>query len=263
MVNESSPTAARFVPAASIDEVIDRLAAIVAEARERGDRHGWFAALYRRTTVRVRDGIRGGRFEDGARMERLDVVFANRYLEAYARHRAGLEPTAAWRYAFARADEAEHLALQHLTLGMNAHINLDLGIAACAACPGDALAGLERDFFEIDRILAEMVDRVQHDLNRVSPLLGWVDRLGGRGDEALARGFVRRSRAAAWRRAQRLAPLAGDARRGELATIDRATARLARRLCPHPERQPRWLRAVRARETDDVDAVYAALTRGS
>lgn len=248
-----------FGPATTIDEVIERLDAIASEALERGQRHGWFAILYRRTTENVRRGILQGRFADGPRMERLDVVFANRYLEAYERHRAGLAPTEAWRYAFARADEADHLVLQHLMLGMNAHINLDLGIAAHAICPGAGIGALESDFFEINRILAEMIDVVQTDLNRISPLLQWVDRLGGRGDEALVHAFLAHSRRAAWRKALRLARLEPRHHERAVHGFDRSTTAVARRLCPPPDAQPAWLRTVRTREPGDLEAVYRVL----
>lgn len=250
-----------FEPATSIDEVIDRLGAIADTARARGERLGWFAILYLRTTRRVRSGILDGRFEDGPRMERLDVLFANRYLEAYAQHRAGLEPPASWRVAFERATEPDHLVLQHLMLGMNAHINFDLGIAAHATCPGPGIHALERDFFEINRILAEMVDVVQGDLNRLSPWLGRIDRFGGRGDEALVRAFLVRSRRAAWRKAQRLAALDPDSHADVVRWFDRGTERIARRLCPPAALQPSWLRSARQHEPDDLEAVYDVLDR--
>jgi len=63
-------------------------------------------------------------------MERLDVTFANRYLDAVARHRAGRETTRAWGVAFAALGRWPPIVIQHQMLGMNAHINLDPGIAA-------------------------------------------------------------------------------------------------------------------------------------
>src|SRR5690606_9901383 len=128
---------------------------------------GYFAVLYRRVTARVDDGIRQGRFEDGARMERLDVVFANRYLDALARYRAGEATTRSWAVAFRAAETWNPLVLQHLLLGMNAHINLDLGIAAAETAPGAALPGLERDFHEITTLLGEMLDDVQDRIGRI------------------------------------------------------------------------------------------------
>ena len=76
-------------PAKNIDEVIARLTDIIDISRQEPGRMGYFAALYRKVTINVKQGILNGRFEDGARMERLDVNFANRYLEAYELHRKG------------------------------------------------------------------------------------------------------------------------------------------------------------------------------
>src|SRR5688500_6451312 len=89
-----------FQPAEPIEEVLARLDAIVAEARRERLRAGYFAALYRGVTARVRDGIVRGDFEDGERMARLDVAFANRYLEAHHRFRAGEPTSKCWHVAF-------------------------------------------------------------------------------------------------------------------------------------------------------------------
>jgi Family of unknown function (DUF5995) len=64
----------------NIEEVITALGRIIDEAKGAQSRLGYFPALYRLVTIDVKKGIAAGRFQDGARMERLDVVFANRYL---------------------------------------------------------------------------------------------------------------------------------------------------------------------------------------
>jgi hypothetical protein len=217
----------------TIDDVVDALTWIVDDARARGDRLGYFAALYRRTTLRVRDAHHAGRFDDPAWVERLDVVFAVRYLEAYVAHRHGAPTTAAWTHAFARAAEPHHLVLQHLLMGMAAHILLDLGVATVGAEPA-ALARRRADFRRIDAVLAHMLDDVQEDLNRVSPAMAWLDRAGGRWDEALAEAALVRWRATAWRRAAGLARTAVDERPARIGRIDRSTTAVARRLCPMP-----------------------------
>ena len=129
-----------MTPAATIDEVIAQLDEVIDRARREGSRVGYFPALYRKVTVAVKEGIAAGRFEDGQRMERLDVVFANRYLEAMAAWRAGEPPTRSWQLSFEAAGRWWPIVLQHLLLGMNAHINLDLGVAAARTAPGAELA---------------------------------------------------------------------------------------------------------------------------
>jgi hypothetical protein len=52
---------------------------------------------------------------------------------------------------------------------MNAHINFDLGIAAQAVAPGNALPSLEHDFNQINNILGSMINKVRSDIGEVSP----------------------------------------------------------------------------------------------
>ena len=77
------------VPCQTIADVLVALDSIVDRSLAEASRFGYFAALYRGVTRRVKDGIAAGRFENGPRMERLDVVFALRYLDAYDGFRAG------------------------------------------------------------------------------------------------------------------------------------------------------------------------------
>ncbi len=100
--------------AQNIDEVIARLTDIIDISRQEPGRLGYFAALYRKVTISVKQGILNGRFEDGARMEMLDVNFANRYLEAYELHSKGETPTASWQVSFEAAGHWRPLILQHL-----------------------------------------------------------------------------------------------------------------------------------------------------
>ncbi|NIR65754.1 MAG: hypothetical protein GWN00_24945 [Aliifodinibius sp.] len=86
---------------------------------------GYFAALYRKVTIRVKE-----EFEDPERMERLDVLFANRYLEAFEQYHTRKETTVSWKLAFDTCKRWRPIVLQHLLLGMNTHIRLDLGVAA-------------------------------------------------------------------------------------------------------------------------------------
>ena len=70
------------MPLQTIDDVVAALDAIIQRAWDEQSRLGYFAALYRRVTRAVRDGIAKGQFSDGPLMEKLDVVFASRYLDA-------------------------------------------------------------------------------------------------------------------------------------------------------------------------------------
>jgi hypothetical protein len=71
----------------SIDDVISALDKIVLTSKQNNDPAGYFAALYRKVTITLKEGIASGFFDDGSRMEQLDVVFAKRYLDAYSGNR--------------------------------------------------------------------------------------------------------------------------------------------------------------------------------
>ena len=207
-------------PAGTIGDVLARLDGIVDRCLSERSRLGYFAALYRAVTVRVRDGIASGRFEDGPRMERFDVLFANRYLDAVGRLWRGEEPSRSWRVAFRAAERWSPTILQHILLGMNAHINLDLAIAAAEAAPGDSLPGLKRDFDEITVLLDEMIQGVQRRLARVSPWLRAIDAVGGRSDEEICAFAIGKARRLAWSGAETLAVLGPDERAAAISRHD-------------------------------------------
>ena len=163
-------------------------------------------------------------------MERFDVIFANRYLDALDCWRNSGEPSGCWATTFQATGSHWPLVIQHLLLGMNAHINLDLGIAAAETCPGAQLPELKSDFDEINRVLHEMVDDVQQRIALVSPWMGILDRIGGRGDEAIVNFSLIKARDAAWAFAERLARAEGECRGREIARGDRFAGWLGRRV---------------------------------
>ncbi len=217
-------------PAQNIEEVIHHLDQVVARARAEGSRLGYFAALYRKVTAVVQEGIAAGRFDDGPRLERLDVLFANRYLDALAKYRAGGGATRSWRLAFQAAERWPPLVMQHLLLGTNAHINLDLGIAAAEAAPGAALPALRADFERINEILASLVDESKAALAGVWPPLLLLDGLAGRTEDLVITFSMKRARDQAWAVAERLNGLSTTEKVAAIARLDRDVARLAERL---------------------------------
>lgn len=246
--------------ATTIDEVIDQLSVIVDRSRLESSRLGYFASLYRKVTMCVKSGISTGRFEDGHRMEQLDVRFANRYLEAYHRHAAGKAVTESWQLAFDAAHGWRPIILQHLLLGMNAHINLDLGIAATETCPGDDLPALKHDFDEINRILADLVQPVQDEIGEVSPWIGFLGKIESRTDDVIVNFSMDRARSAAWRFAVRLNGLDDSARPAAIQKRDHDIASLGR-MVQKPGRYllPAGLLMIRLRESNDVSRVIDTL----
>ena len=218
------------MPASTIAEVISALDGVIYKARKDKSRLGYFPALYRKVTIAVQEGIRAGEFEDGPRMEKLDVTFANRYLDVLDARRSGAGPTGSWNVAFDAAQGWWPIVLQHLLLGMNAHINLDLGIAAAQTCPGDALPGLHNDFNRINGILSSLVDGVKAELTEIWPILGILDRLAGTADDRIIDFSMQVARDHAWRFAEKLAPLDPADQEAEIARVDAWIALFGRRI---------------------------------
>lgn len=216
--------------AETIDGVIHSLTKIIEWSKLHKRRFGYFAALYRKVTIRVKEGIANGEFEDGKRMERLDVIFANRYLEAFEQHQSQKETTISWKLAFDTCKRWRPIVLQHLLLGMNSHIDLDLGIAAAEAAPREKVKDLKDDFNKINEILASQVNGVQDELAKVWPLLKLLDRLAGNVDESLANFGMKISRAKAWRVAEMLSPLSSEDRTIKIKDLDNDTFKIGKTI---------------------------------
>jgi len=247
------------VPTPEIDAVVDRLDDVVADARARRLRLGFFAAMYRQVTTTVRREVEAGSFDDDARMARFVAMFAGRYLEAHRLWEAGEQPTRSWRAAFRATERSDRVILQHVLLGMNAHINLDLAVVAATISPGDAIAELKDDFGRINDILQRLMVPLQDTIGRFSPLLHVLWAVGGDSDDEVLNFSIRVARADAWNHAVALAHLGGDRRAVAVDLLDRKVAMLARLVAQPGGILERAVDVVAFLESDDVVAVIDAL----
>ncbi len=115
-------------------------------------------------------------FEDNRGMEKLDVLFANRYIDAYRAFQKNEIVTTSLRIAFQSSKEPL-LILQHIFLGINAHINLDLGVAAAETMSRKNVEDINSDFNGRNTLLGDMIDSFQERLNAPSPFFKLVDKL--------------------------------------------------------------------------------------
>lgn len=243
----------------TIDDVLARLEEHIAHARRERSRLAYFAVLYHGVTLKIKELILAGHFDDGARMERLDVAFASRYLDALDKYTRGLPVSRCWLAAFKAAEAWPPIALQHLLLGINAHINLDLGVAAAQVSPGDGLPALRKDFDAINNILCAMIDDVQDKLAVVSPWMTLLDRAGCRTDEEVLNFSINKARDAAWRVAEKLAPLGPAEIEAEIARLDHRVCVISH-LVRYPTVKIRLVNfLVRLSEGNDVPRIIDAL----
>lgn len=248
------------MPAKTIDEVISRLESIVDSATETGNPLGIFALVYLGVTKMVKQCVSDGYFEDCPRMERMDVIFANRYLDAYELFQQNKTCTNAWRTAFEAARRYDYITLQHLLMGMNAHINLDLGIAAAMAVPAAQLPSLKNDFFKINVLLCEQIEEMQDKLSQVSPLLFLLDLFGRKTDEKFAAFSLRKARAHAWIVANRLSKLPPPEQDAVISELDEYVSVLNRLITNPGIYSGSIIKVVKWFETRDVKKIMATLS---
>jgi hypothetical protein len=179
--------------------------------------------MYAVVTDRIADGIQGATFADGDRM----AAFATTFARCYTAARTGqLTPVPrCWQASWDVAGDPGLLIVQHLLLGINAHVNYDLPrtVVELADQTGD-LAAIRPDFDAVNDVLADTLPDVLDRLDRVSKWVNVVVRLGG------DRSFdfsLRVARRRAWEAAENLFPLDAAGRRAYLAELDRLVAVLA------------------------------------
>src|SRR5690242_5193617 len=224
----------------------DSIDAVVAAMQERLDRlspeqehRRKFLGTYQRTTIAVGKAVRDGVFEDGPWVEDWDVAFANLYLDALDADLGGGRVPRPWRLAFEAPPGLK--PLQHVLLGINAHINYDLPQALLAVI-SDAdfadplvVARRGRDHERIDGVLSGRVAAEDDELGTVSAR-SLLDRALQPLNRLSSKRFLREARPKVWhnavelQQARMLGPAAYAARLAELEVL--SAARIADLLAP-------------------------------
>jgi hypothetical protein len=218
----------------SIEEVIARLAAIDVSLRP-SDGVGCFTRLYLAVTRSVQERLGQATFANPAFLERLDVLFATLYLDAFDAQSAspGNVPHA-WAPLFEARGRHGIAPLQFALAGMNAHINRDLPVALVACWRELGLSDTDQaDFERVNDVLALVEGNVKQQylgghLRLLDKLIHRVDRI----DDVVAMWDIRRAREAAWVNAQALWALRGDKRLAAnyLSVLDRSVGLASRGL---------------------------------
>ena len=198
---------------ATVPEAIEAMRDL-GSALPKADGVACFNSMYLAVTESVACRLDAGMFSDPEFMDRLDVNFANLYLDAYARQAAASGETicASWRALFDSRLDDRLEPLQFALAGMNAHINHDLPLAVTMTAEelGRPLtaAGVRDDFVAVNRILSDADDAVRASLQ--GPVAALLDDLGGPVDDAFGAWGISRAREAAWGQALQLSELVDD-----------------------------------------------------
>jgi hypothetical protein len=218
--------------------VTDQMKSLIQTWRGCDDRREVFLSCYLMMTENMLAAIRASEFEDNPWVAGLLDRFARYYFNALGTYeREPASAPVAWQIAFHAARNPRTHVLQHLGLGVNAHINYDLVFAL-----GDLLApewaGLSgpqrearyRDHCRVNTVIAETVDAVQDQvIEPLEPAFDLADKLLGPLDEWLTARFIREWRERVWERATGLIEMQSEARgkavkEVEKQAVDRARA---------------------------------------
>lgn len=182
----------------TIEEVLKKLDEIILWSKANKSPVGYFACTYRMMTAQVLKGIQQKKFEDNPRMTMMDIAFASRYLDAWENYSKGRKCSNSWYLAFEATKNKDLLILQHIFLGINAHINLDLGISAASIMPYRKINPLKTDFERINSVISSINQNVQDSLNKICYPVNLIDKLSNGKDNAILDFAISKARNTSW-----------------------------------------------------------------
>lgn len=172
-----------FQKAEKLSDVKDRVEQILSYCRQHNSPLGYFAALYCKVAHAIEAHVKEQKFDDNDRLAQLDVNFVNYYVHAMNCAFSGEPAPPHWQVAIDLARDKDALVLEHLTVGMNAHINYDLGHAVYDSVPAEDIIGFQPDFLKVNAILFSLLDDVQKDVSTFMVILRWYLSFGQKLDD--------------------------------------------------------------------------------
>ncbi len=175
-----------------------------------GDQRAIFLSCYALMTQNMLQALNQAEFKDPDWVNRLLSHFADYYfnaVEAYNQNDTNI-PTV-WRIAFDSAAQNDLSVLQHLLLGVNAHINYDL-IFTTVDLLDSEWAGISTelsdqrrlDYEKVNDIIKQTIDEVQDTIiERRDPRLELLDHFMGPLDEWLISRLIEHWRVEVWKQA--------------------------------------------------------------
>jgi hypothetical protein len=199
----------------------------------------WFNLLYLMVTKEVLEHPPADGWSDPDWLARLDVNFAQLYLDALAAFVTSSQVMAKpWRVLFAARSDERIKRIQFALCGMNAHINRDLQFALVTTCQETGVfpgrdSGQFQDFQYVNRILEDVQPRILDIL--ATGLINVIDEKLGDLDDILAMWSVRRARETAWLNGEILWKFrkSGFFRRHHTEVVDSFTSLAGRGLIVH------------------------------
>lgn len=221
-------------------EVLARMHAMLDRWAATDDRRDVFLRCYSMMTANMHAAIARGEFADGVWVDRLLRRFAGYYFDALEQWetRPDTAPRV-WQLAHESTRRDAAAVLQHLLLGVNAHINYDLVLTVhellereWQAMPPSVRGARYADYCRVNAIIAATIDAVQDDVIAPAMPVGAVlDRLLGRIDEYLISRLITSWRERTWEFAVLMLDAGdGEGRAVVVADVEAQALRIAGRI---------------------------------
>lgn len=189
--------------------VIKKMEDIAQQWENQQDPRAIFLRCYSMMSANMLQALEDQRFQNTDWVSVLLHRFADYYFDALACFDCGEAVPAVWQHVHQLSTGKKLHVLQHLLLGVNAHINYDLVLTLNDVLEQDwkDLSPEDRqsryqDHVTVNTIIAETIDTVQDEVvEQYSPRMDLIDRIMGRLDEKLLVGLISRWRESVWKNA--------------------------------------------------------------
>jgi Family of unknown function (DUF5995) len=190
--------------AATIDEAISLMQGLD-QTLPPSDGVRWFNRLYLDVTIALREYCRTGPLAAPPFLQQLDVLFANKFFDAYDAAAGAGEVPQCWAPLFDARHDPRIAPLQFALAGMNAHIGHDLAIGVVETCQAlnvvpSADCPQHVDYDAVNAILGKTEAQTKEWL--LTGAVKELDHAVAPVDDAVAIWSIVRARDAAWVRAE-------------------------------------------------------------
>jgi hypothetical protein len=234
------------IPFQTLDDAVERLAALERQLTARRDRRAVFVTLYGLMTREMKRRTGEGAFRDNAWVARYAVAFANIYIDAFETFDSGGAVAKAWRMAFDTSRQGTALVSQDILLGINAHVNHDLALALDRVSIEPDRMARHADHTAVNEVLKGLSDAASE---RISELyargLAGIDACAGPLDEEVSHFSLTLARENAWEAAVALANARSGLERAAVRKLLDVRSTLVARLILAPALSPTLLDACR------------------
>jgi hypothetical protein len=203
-----------------MSDLIERMHTQIQAWEETQDQRAIFLTCYWMMTDNMLQAVADSGFKDGPWVTGLTHCFADYYFDALAKYEDNARPPV-WTFTFETACQKRAHVLQHLLMGVNAHICYDLifALADSIVHEWDQLSAEGRalryhDYCQVNDIIGATLDAVQDEVVEVhSRAMNAVDIAFGRLDEWMTHRLITRWREQVWHQSMAYVAAAPDEKR--------------------------------------------------